>query len=78
MTRFLKGTTDHDSDVHMDGSNKGDVTMAKATKAARKTPEQAQDRAEKKAVAEAQFAEADAKGNPALDEVAAGVAVRGY
>lgn len=32
MPRFLKGTTDHDSDGRMGGSMKGDSTMAKAAK----------------------------------------------
>lgn len=34
--------------------------------------------AEKKAVTKAQFDEADQKGDPRFDEVAAGVAIRGY
>lgn len=56
--------------------------MAKAPKttrkAPRKTPDQPTDKADKKAVAEAQFAEADRRGNPAHDGIAAGLDVRGY
>lgn len=38
MTRFRKGTLDHDGDGRKGGSMKGDGTMAKKKAAAKKTP----------------------------------------
>ena len=66
MTRFSKGTTDHDGDGHMGGSRKGDNAMAKKPTKVRRmtradeTAEAKATKAEKQEAAKDQFAEADA------------------
>jgi hypothetical protein len=88
MSRFSKGTMDHDGDGRRGGSRKG-TNMAKK-KTAKKTPEDfgaIPDKAAKKSETEAQFAEADAKGRPETqeereareaEELRVGLQVRGY
>lgn len=79
MTRFSKGTTDHDGDGRMGGSRKG-TNMAKksTTKRAAKLKGEGMDvqsgmdpgpdpKVQQKAAAD-KFAEADARGQPETDE----------
>lgn len=73
-SRFVKGTTDHDNDGNRGGSlPKGD-DMAKETK---KAPVKKAVAARKAAVEE-QFAEADAKADPAVEEATLSRQIRGW
>jgi hypothetical protein len=70
--RFSKGTTDHDNDGRMGGSLKGDGTMAAKKKPAAKAAAEtkpaanpvAAPRAARREALDAEFAKADAKGEP--------------
>lgn len=65
MSRFSKGTTDHDNDGRMGGSRKGESAMAKASS---KKPAASKAAVKDKQAAVAdQFAEADAKADPAAE-----------
>lgn len=76
MSRFRKGTTDHDGDGRMGGSLKeNDMTKTPTKKPSAKPAE------EKKAESEQKFKEADKKGEPTqeeIDEATLGRSIRGY
>lgn len=90
MPRFLKGTTDHDGDGNMGGSNPKESDMATPKKPARKkasahTPqtgmEPGPDAEAAKKAAKDQFSAADAKGVPdeqALADLQVQRSVRGW